>query len=106
MDVVWVDFGYNIGQEFNDIHPAIILYTIENSGTAVVVPLTSKQNHKHNNFIINIGQIDGLNSSFSYAKVDQIKSISKLRIQIKKIEMTVSIIITIIKILILLLKLD
>lgn len=39
-DVVWVEFGYNIGEEFSGRHPAVIL---KNGGkTLLVLPITSK----------------------------------------------------------------
>lgn len=40
-DVVWVEFGYNIGEEFSGRHPAVVL---KNGGkTLLVLPITSKQ---------------------------------------------------------------
>ena len=40
-DVIWVEFGFNIGEEFSGRHPAIIL---KNGGkTLLVLPITSKQ---------------------------------------------------------------
>jgi mRNA-degrading endonuclease toxin of MazEF toxin-antitoxin module len=40
-NVVWVEFGYNIGAEFGGKHPAII---IKNCGkTLIVIPLSSQQ---------------------------------------------------------------
>lgn len=40
-DVVWVEFGFNIGEEFSGRHPAVIL---KNGGkTLLVLPITSKQ---------------------------------------------------------------
>lgn len=81
-DVIWVDFGVNIGQEIKSSHPAVVLYSKDSSGTVVVVPLTTKDNE--NDFVVDIGSIQGMDSNFSHAKVDQIKSISKLRIQTKR----------------------
>lgn len=80
--VIWVDFGFSIGQEIKDAHPAIVLYSSDTSGTVVVIPLTTKENNA--DFVINIGAITGMDSNFSHAKVDQITCISKLRIQTKK----------------------
>lgn len=80
--VVWVDFGVNIGQELKGFHPAIVLYSCDFSDTVAVIPLTNKENES--DFVIDIGSIDGMDSDFSHAKVDQIKSISKARIQVKK----------------------
>lgn len=79
--VVWVDFGVNIGQELNHSHPAIVLYSRPNVGTVLVAPLTSKQNDS--DVVIDIGEIKDF-EGFSYCKIDQLRSISKLRIQTKK----------------------
>lgn len=79
--VVWVDFGVNIGQELNHSHPAIVLYSRPNVGTVLVAPLTSKPNES--NVVINIGEIKNF-KGFSYCKIDQLRAISKLRIQTKK----------------------
>lgn len=81
--VVWVDFGINIGQELNHSHPAIVLYSRPNVGTVLVVPLTSKPNDSP--VILDIGNIKDF-EGFSYCKIDQIRAISKLRIQTKKHE--------------------
>ena len=79
--IVWVDFGVNIGQELNHSHPAIVLYSRPNVGTVLVAPLTSKSNES--NVVINIGEIKNF-EGFSYCKIDQLRAISKLRIQTKK----------------------
>lgn len=81
--VVWVDFGVNIGQELNHSHPAVVLYSRPNVGTVLVAPLTSKQNDS--NVVIDIGEIENL-EGFSYCKIDQLRAVSKLRIQTKKHE--------------------
>lgn len=40
-NVIWVEFGYNVGAEFGGKHPAII---IKNCGkTLIVIPLSSQQ---------------------------------------------------------------
>ena len=81
--VVWVDFGVNIGQELNHSHPAIVLYSIPNVGTVLVAPLTSKKNES--DVVIDIGEIEDF-EGFSYCKIDQLRAVSKLRIQTKKFE--------------------
>lgn len=81
--VVWVDFGVNIGQELNHSHPAVVLYSRPNVGTILVVPLTSKQNES--NTVINIGKIENF-EGYSYCKIDQLRAVSKLRVQTKKYE--------------------
>lgn len=79
--VVWVDFGVNIGQELNHSHPAIVLYSRPNVGTVLVAPLTSKPNDS--DVVIDIGKIKDFDG-FSYCKIDQLRAVSKLRIQTKK----------------------
>lgn len=81
--VIWVDFGINIGQELNHSHPAIVLYSRPNVGTVLVVPLTGKPNDSP--VILDIGSIKDF-EDFSYCKIDQIRAVSKLRIQTKKHE--------------------
>lgn len=81
--VIWVDFGVNIGQELNHSHPAVVLYSRPNVGTVLVAPLTSKQNES--DVVINIGKIKDF-EGFSFCKIDQLRAISKLRIQTKKFE--------------------
>ena len=40
-DVIWVEFGFNIGEEFSGRHPAVVL---KNGGkTLLVLPITSKK---------------------------------------------------------------
>lgn len=40
-NVVWIDFGYNIGNEFGGMHPAVILKNFDNE--LFVVPISSKK---------------------------------------------------------------
>lgn len=74
-------FWVNIGQELNHSHPAIVLYSRPNVGTVLVAPLTSKKNES--DAVIDIGEIKDF-EGFSYCKIDQLRAISKLRIQTKK----------------------
>lgn len=80
--VIWVDFGVNIGQELNHSHPAVVLYSRPNVGTVLVAPLTSKCSMS--DVVIDIGEIENF-EGFSYCKIDQLRAISKLRIQTKKV---------------------
>ncbi len=77
-EVIWVDFGINIGNEINSKHPAVVIFSNDNSGTCVVVPLTTKGNLNAKN-IIELGEIEGMECN--NAKVDQISTISKKRIR-------------------------
>ena len=60
--VVWVDFGVNVGQELNHSHPAVVLYSRSNVGTVLVAPLTSKASES--DVIIDIGEIKDFEGFF------------------------------------------
>ncbi|MGZ0050604.1 type II toxin-antitoxin system PemK/MazF family toxin [Brevibacillus gelatini] len=83
--VYWIDFGVNIGSEFNGPHFAVVIK--EFSHTAIVVPLSSVKEDdgewkNPDNLIIPIGCIDGLpkDKKPCYAMVNQIRSVSKQRL--------------------------
>ena len=40
-NVVWIDFGFNIGNEFGGMHPAVILKNFDKD--LFVVPISSKK---------------------------------------------------------------
>ena len=40
-NVIWLDFGFNIGNEFGGMHPAVILKNFDND--LFVVPISSKK---------------------------------------------------------------
>ena len=40
-NVVWIDFGFNVGNEFGGMHPAIILKNFDNE--LFVLPISSKE---------------------------------------------------------------
>ena len=62
-NVYWINFGRNIGSEFQDYHYALVIY--ESKYTALVVPLTSKKDHtpkwieENKEVIVDIGKIEG-----------------------------------------------
>ena len=83
-DIVWVEFGINIGTELSDIftkgHYALVWQV--DLGNVVVIPLTSR-NSCNSPLCLNLGIIKGLNegnNTISYLKLDAIRSISKRRI--------------------------
>ena len=82
-DIIWVEFGVNIGTELSDIftkgHYALVWEV--DFGNAVVIPLTSR-NSCNSPLCLNLGVIEGLNGekTNSYLKLDAIRSISKRRI--------------------------
>ena len=85
-NVYWIDFGRNIGSEFQDYHFAVVLY--ESKYTALVVPLTSKKEHtpkwidESKNVIVDIGIIEGFpkDEKECYACTHMIQSVSKKRL--------------------------
>ena len=83
-DIVWVEFGINIGNELSDVftkgHYALV-WQID-LGNVVVIPLTSRNSY-NSPLCLNLGVIKGLNDEHptnSYLKLDAIRSISKRRI--------------------------
>lgn len=83
-DIVWVEFGVNIGSELSDIftkgHYAVVWQV--DLGNVVVIPLTSRNSY-NSPLCLNLGIIKGLNDDSptnSYLKLDAIRSVSKRRI--------------------------
>lgn len=84
-DVVWVEFGINVGTELSDFntkgHYALV-WAID-LGNVVVIPLSSRD-ATGSNLTFDIGIIPELNDvnddTHSYLKLDAIRSISKRRI--------------------------
>ena len=83
-DLVWVEFGVNIGNELSDIftkgHYAVV-WAVD-LGNVVVIPLTSRTSY-NSKLCLDLGIIKGLNDdgmTRSYLKLDAIRSISKRRI--------------------------
>ena len=86
--VFWVEFGINIGSEFNEPHYAVVVK--ESKYTAIVVPLTSKKDKvpkwiQDDDAIIPIGKVDGFedNETECYACISMIRSVSKRRLSSK-----------------------
>jgi mRNA-degrading endonuclease toxin of MazEF toxin-antitoxin module len=83
-DVVWVEFGINVGTELSDHqtrgHYAIV-WAVD-LGNVIVIPLSSRPS-VGSNLTFDIGVIDKLvtkDQSPSFLKLDAIRSISKRRI--------------------------
>lgn len=86
-DIVYADFGFNIGTEYGGIHYAVVLETNNNkrNGNIIVVPLTSLEPGKDPKDIspvdVYIGDnVIGWTNAATVAKPNQIRSISKMRI--------------------------
>lgn len=84
-DVVWVEFGFNIGEEFSGRHPAVVL---KNGGkTLLVLPITSKQpteKQLSSNTYIELGKIYNFKSMKRWVNIFNICPISIERIDFTK----------------------
>lgn len=83
-DIVWVEFGMNIGDElsdqYKDGHYAMIW--AQQGYVFTVFPLSSSDDKTFNDCAVNIGKIPHLPSEEdSYLKVDMIRSVSIRRIR-------------------------
>lgn len=83
-DIVWVEFGINVGTELSDYktkgHYALV-WAID-LGNVIVIPLSSRD-AEGSSLTFDLGIIEGLNdkdNNRSYLKLDAIRSISKRRI--------------------------
>ncbi|MCM1024489.1 MAG: type II toxin-antitoxin system PemK/MazF family toxin [Prevotella sp.] len=86
-DVVYVDFGFNVGSEYGGVHYAVVLENNNNktNGNIIVVPLTSLDPEKSIDDISSVDVYIGNNviewtNSATVAKPNQIRSICKMRI--------------------------
>jgi len=100
-NVVWVDFGFNIGNEFGGMHPAVILKNFDNE--LFVIPISSKKpseyvkieleytNNKISleecekqkneiNEIIQFDKIFGFKEMKRWARITRMKKVSILRV--------------------------
>lgn len=82
--VYWVDFGKNIGSEFNDHHFAAVIR--ESHYTALVVPISTEKEDTPDwkikeDLIIPIGELNlPFEKKPSYAMIHQMRAISKKRL--------------------------
>lgn len=84
--VYWINFGRNVGSEFQDYHYAVVLY--ECKYTAIVIPLTSKKEHdpqwiiENKDVIVDLGIVEGYpdESKECYACTFMLQTVSKKRL--------------------------
>lgn len=78
-NVVWVEFGYNVGAEFGGKHPAIV---IKNCGkTLIVIPLSSQNpTQALENVNVNVPQVYNFPIRERWTNVTRITPISIIRI--------------------------
>ena len=88
-NVVWVDFGFNIGTEFGGRHPAIILKRIKQIDKIVVIPLDSSSDipdtelkRENSDFWVKIlgEEIWGMTNQIRWANVYNITQVSNIRV--------------------------
>ncbi len=100
-NVVWIDFGFNIGNEFGGMHPAIILKNFEND--LFVLPVSSKKTIEYSkiekklleskisedeckkgkdriNEIVQLDRIIGFKEIKRWANITRMKKVSLLRL--------------------------
>ena len=100
-NVVWVDFGFNIGNEFGGMHPAVILKNFDND--LFVIPISSKKPVEYVKIerdlkdkkitedecqkikesiteIIELSKINGFRNMLRWARITRMKKISMLRV--------------------------
>lgn len=81
-DVIWVDFGINIGTELSDykVHGHFAVCWVVDLGNLVVIPLSSSDANG-SALTYDIGVIEGISDDrHSYLKLDAIRSVSKRRV--------------------------
>ena len=99
--VIWLDFGFNIGNEFGGVHPAVILKNFDND--LFVVPISSKKPPEYIKIeqdlkdkkitkyecqkrkeviteIIELSKINGFRNMLRWARITRMKKISMLRV--------------------------
>ena len=100
-NVIWLDFGFNIGNEFGGMHPAVILKNFDND--LFVVPISSKkpaeyvkieqdlkdkkitekeyQKRKNDiTEIVELSKINGFRNMLRWARITRMEKISMLRV--------------------------
>lgn len=100
-NVIWLDFGFNIGNEFGGMHPAVILKNFDND--LFVVPISSKKPPEYVKIeqdlkdkkitedecqkrkdaiteIIELSKINGFRNMLRWSRITRMKKVSMLRV--------------------------
>lgn len=100
-NVIWLDFGFNIGNEFGGMHPAVILKNFDND--LFVVPISSKKPPEYVKIeqdfedkriteeecqkrkraiteIIELSKINGFRNMLRWARITRMRKVSILRV--------------------------
>lgn len=85
--VVWVDFGFNIGVEFGGKHPAIILRVMSNYQNLTVLPIdgdtideSTINKRKERDYWFEIPCIYGMKKMLRWTNVYRVTEISSIRV--------------------------
>lgn len=80
-NIVWVDFGFNIGNEFGGKHPAIILKNLNND-VLIVAPVSTNVNNSHvaSNTVITFSGSDMYNMPSLRARFTNITRITPVSV--------------------------
>lgn len=88
--VVWIDFGFNIGEEFGGKHPAIILRTLSNNQSLTVVPLDGKSDkpeveefRETHDYWVKVPRVFGMANVVRWVNVYRVKEVSTIRVDFK-----------------------
>lgn len=76
--VVWIEFGFNIGNEFGGRHPAIVLRKTGNS--IFVVPLSSQEPEEKKPYQVKIEKVYNFKNMARWANVLKIQNVSLQRV--------------------------
>ena len=76
--VVWIEFGFNIGNEFGGRHPAIIL---RKTGSSIfVVPLSSQEPDEKKDYHVKIEKVYGFKNMVRWTNVLKLQNVSIQRV--------------------------
>lgn len=91
-NIVWVDFGFNVGTEFGGRHPAIILRTFATSDTITVIPLDSSPSdemvlnkRKEKDYWIEIPYIHNMRRCIRWVNAFRVIDVSIVRVDLTKL---------------------
>lgn len=76
--VVWIEFGFNIGDEFGGRHPAIILRKTPSS--IFVVPLSSQEPNIKRSYHVKVDRVYGFTKMIRWTNVLKLQSVSIQRV--------------------------
>lgn len=76
--VVWIEFGFNIGNEFGGRHPAIIL---RKTGSSIyVVPLSSQEPNEKKDYHVKVEKVYGFRNMVRWTNVLKLQNVSIQRV--------------------------